>query len=491
MALNSISNQSMENNKPTADGPPQPPVRPRMRPSGLWLMIALLGLSAFMFFSRPGSSRSEISYDFFWKQLKADNIAAVEFDGQTTLNGRFRKIPEVSASQAAGETSADSTSPSSKRLSENFTLTLPPIDDRDLLPLLREQKLLIKAQPASNSDLLFSALIYISVPLLLFAGLWIMFRRTRDQFMGGGILSGFSKSPAKRYEETGKKPITFNDVAGLEGVKHDLQEIVEFLKNPEKFTRLGGRVPKGVLLMGPPGTGKTLLARAVAGEAGVPFFSISGSEFIQMFVGVGASRVRDMFKTAKEASPCILFIDEIDAVGRVRGAGLGGGHDEREQTLNQILSEMDGFSQTEAVIVLAATNRPDVLDPALLRPGRFDRHITVDRPNQRARVAIFKVHTRDVPLAARCESGTPGRRHRRSDGRRHPQSGERSRVVGHAQRQRQSRHGRFRIRPRQSADGPQARRIAQRQRKEDDRLSRGRPRACWRGFCPASIGCTK
>ncbi len=202
-------------------------------------------------------------------------------------------------------------------------------------------------------------------------------------------------------------------MAGLEGVKNDLQEVVEFLKNPEKFQRLGGRVPKGILLMGPPGTGKTLLARAVAGEAGAPFFSISGSEFIQMFVGVGASRVRDMFKTAKDAAPSILFIDEIDAVGRVRGAGLGGGHDEREQTLNQILSEMDGFSQTESVIVLAATNRPDVLDPALLRPGRFDRHVTVDRPNHKGRVEIFKVHVRDVPLADdvdldRLASGTVG-----------------------------------------------------------------------------------
>jgi cell division protease FtsH len=202
-------------------------------------------------------------------------------------------------------------------------------------------------------------------------------------------------------------------VAGLEQVKADLQEIVEFLKDPKKFQRLGGRVPKGVLLMGPPGTGKTLLARAVAGEAGVPFFSISGSEFIQMFVGVGASRVRDMFKTAKDSAPAILFIDEIDAVGRVRGAGLGGGHDEREQTLNQILSEMDGFSPSESVIVLAATNRPDVLDPALLRPGRFDRHVTVDRPNHKARLALFKVHTRNVPLAAdvdleRQASGTVG-----------------------------------------------------------------------------------
>jgi cell division protease FtsH len=286
------------------------------------------------------------------------------------------------------------------------------VEDRELLPLLREKKVEIVAQPPADNTFML-LVIYLFVPLLLFAGLWVMLRRTRDQFLGGGILSGFSKSPAKRYEETGKKPITFNDVAGLENVKNDLQEIVEFLKNPEKFARLGGRVPKGVLLMGPPGTGKTLLARAVAGEAGVPFFSISGSEFIQMFVGVGASRVRDMFKTAKEASPCILFIDEIDAVGRHRGAGLGGGHDEREQTLNQILSEMDGFSQTEAVIVLAATNRPDVLDPALLRPGRFDRHVTVDRPNQRARLAIFKVHTRDVPLAAdvnmeRLAAGTVG-----------------------------------------------------------------------------------
>jgi cell division protease FtsH len=384
-----------------------------MRPSGFWLMMALLALSAFMFFSRPGANRSEISYDFFWNQLKDDNIAAVEFDGQTILNGRFRKTPNVSAEQAAGEPASATSAQSTKPLLPNFTLNLPPVDDHDLLPFLREKKLLIKAQPPSNSETLLAIFLYLLVPILLFAGLWIMLRRTRDQFLGGGILSGFSKSPAKRYEESGKKPITFNDVAGLEGVKHDLQEIVEFLKNPEKFTRLGGHVPKGVLLMGPPGTGKTLLARAVAGEAGVPFFSISGSEFIQMFVGVGASRVRDMFKTAKEASPCILFIDEIDAVGRHRGAGLGGGHDEREQTLNQILSEMDGFSQTEAVIVLAATNRPDVLDPALLRPGRFDRHITVDRPSQKARAAIFKVHTRDVPLADdvnldRLAAGTVG-----------------------------------------------------------------------------------
>ncbi len=226
-----------------------------------------------------------------------------------------------------------------------------------------------------------------------------MMRRARDQF-DGGILGSFVKSPAKRHDKS-KQRTTFDEVAGLENAKSELQEIVEFLKNPEKFQRLGGRIPKGVLLNGPPGTGKTLLARAVAGEAGVPFFSISGSEFIQMFVGVGASRVRDMFKTAKENSPCILFIDEIDAVGRVRGAGLGGGHDEREQTLNQILTEMDGFSPSESVIVLAATNRPDVLDPALLRPGRFDRHVTVDRPTKKGRLEILKVHTRNIAAGRR------------------------------------------------------------------------------------------
>ena len=243
-------------------------------------------------------------------------------------------------------------------------------------------------------------------------------------------------------------------MAGLEGVKHDLQEVVEFLKNPEKFQRLGGRIPKGMLLMGPPGTGKTLLAKAVAGEAGVPFFSISGSEFIQMFVGVGASRVRDMFKTAKEASPCILFIDEIDAVGRIRGAGLGGGHDEREQTLNQILSEMDGFSPNESVIVLAATNRPDVLDPALLRPGRFDRHVTVDRPNHKGRDGDLQGSLPRRAAGRRRRSRPAGQRHRRPDRRRHPQPGQRSGAVGHAPGQGQSRHGRLRIRPRQGADGP-------------------------------------
>ena len=250
-------------------------------------------------------------------------------------------------------------------------------------------------EPVDNTA--FVLMVYMLVTLGLFVGLWFLFRKARDSFFAGGLTGGFAKSGARRYE-SGDKPVTFEDVAGLEGVKHELQEVVEFLRNPAKFQRLGARVPKGVLLMGPPGTGKTLLGRAVAGEAGVPFYSINGSEFIQMYVGVGAGRVRDLFNTAKEHAPAILFIDEIDAVGRHRGAGVGGGHDEREQTLNQILSEMDGFTQNESVIVMAATNRPDVLDPALLRPGRFDRHITVDRPSFKGRVAIFEVHTHDVPL---------------------------------------------------------------------------------------------
>jgi cell division protease FtsH len=247
-------------------------------------------------------------------------------------------------------------------------------------------------------------------PTLLIIAFFVFFLlpRLRDP-LGGGFLSSYIKSPARRYDKS-KMRVTFQDVADMQYAKGELQEIVEFLKNPEKFQRLGAQIPKGVLLVGPPGTGKTLLARAVAGEAGVPFFSISGSEFIQMFVGVGASRVRDMFRTAKENAPCLLFIDEIDAVGRMRGAGVGGGSDEREQTLNQILSEMDGFTPNEAVIVIAATNRPDVLDSALLRPGRFDRHVTIDRPTWQGRLDILKVHTRNKPLADDVNLETIARR---------------------------------------------------------------------------------
>ncbi len=394
-------------------GGPSPPspkaiLRPNWASSGLWLALLLALILALWWFNEESSRRDDINDSFFRKQVEAGNVTEVEFLDSHQLNGKFKVPPTVPVPKSADGKTPEQTE---KTLKPEFSVVLSPLVGEKLDEQLREKGVIIHARaPSDGTGLLL--MVYLIGTALFIGFVIVMFRRARDQFMGGGILGGFSKSPAKRYDTTGK-PVTFADVAGLEGVKHDLEEVVEFLKNPIKFQRLGGRVPKGILLMGPPGTGKTLLARAVAGEAGVPFFSISGSEFIQMFVGVGASRVRDMFKTAKEASPSILFIDEIDAVGRVRGAGLGGGHDEREQTLNQILSEMDGFSQTESVIVLAATNRPDVLDPALLRPGRFDRHITVDRPNHKGRLAIFKVHSRDVPLADdvdldRLASGTVG-----------------------------------------------------------------------------------
>ena len=363
------------------------------------VLLVLLGLAFItILFREQTSGAFPISYDQFIHEVEVDNVSNVELTG-STVRGTFKSTPPKERIESPEET----------RL---FTVEVSQYlvgDGLDSLLLKHNVRTVVK-QPTDGTGFLLG--IYLIIPLLLMGAFWISMRRARDPLGGSGFLGNFTKSPAKRFN-TEDKQSTFADVAGLDGVKEDLKEIVEFLKDPKKFQRLGGRVPKGVLLMGPPGTGKTLLARAVAGEAGVPFFSISGSEFIQMFVGVGASRVRDLFKTAKEASPAILFIDEIDAVGRIRGAGLGGGHDEREQTLNQILSEMDGFSPTESVIVLAATNRPDVLDPALLRPGRFDRHVTVDRPNQKARVALFKVHTKNVPLAEdidmqRLAEGTVG-----------------------------------------------------------------------------------
>ena len=351
--------------------------RPLSMPVIIMLILAGLAIVTMLAREQTGGGAT-LSYDQFVRQVETGNIEKVTITGNT-LQGEFKKNPD-------GDETA----------SKEFSLELSDYLAKELGPLLLKNNVQTNVrQPTDGTGFLLG--MYLLVPLLLMAGFWLTLRRARDP-LGGGFLGGFSKSPAKRFNADDKQ-VTFEDVAGLEQVKKDLEEIVEFLKDPKKFERLGGRVPKGVLLMGPPGTGKTLLARAVAGEAGVPFFSISGSEFIQMFVGVGASRVRDLFKTAKDQSPAILFIDEIDAVGRVRGAGLGGGHDEREQTLNQILSEMDGFSPSESVIVLAATNRPDVLDPALLRPGRFDRHVTVDRPNQKARRALFEVHTKNVPLA--------------------------------------------------------------------------------------------
>ncbi|MCS7304369.1 MAG: ATP-dependent zinc metalloprotease FtsH [Thermoguttaceae bacterium] len=372
-------------------------------------MLILVGL--ILLLTEHSGRRREITYGQFRAELARKNIAKVDLQG-STIYGEFKSPPKDPLSGEEGPSQNLISSLSRDSLKFVCEIPQPALADSKLdQELLAELGPNYKAtEPADNT--VWLSVVYLAVTIGLFVGLWLMFRRARDQVFGGGILSGFIKSPAKRYQATDKK-VTFKDVAGLENVKAELEEIVEFLKNPQKFQRLGAKVPKGVLLMGPPGTGKTLLGRAVAGEANVPFFFINGSEFIQMFVGVGASRVRDLFATAKENAPSILFIDEIDAVGRHRGAGLGGGHDEREQTLNQILSEMDGFSQNDSVIVMAATNRPDILDPALLRPGRFDRHITVDRPNAKGRRAIFEVHTRDVPLAEdvdldRLAAGTVG-----------------------------------------------------------------------------------
>jgi cell division protease FtsH len=382
---------------PASDPPPPPakippPVRQNLSTVLIIVAVSIIGLVLFM---QRGESASEISYGFFMKQLEANNIAKFDLENLKGT-GEFNDPPPDP--KADGKTDRDG---KPKKLEKKFATTLPVIaDSTGGLDRLLRSKLGEKYNVVAPTDSTY--MLYVistfALPVVIIVVLFIMFRRTKDSIFGGGGILGFSKSPARKYE-LGDRRVTFDDVAGLEGVKQDLQEIVEYLKNPKKFQRLGGRVPKGILLMGPPGTGKTLLGRAVAGEAGVPFYSINGSEFIQMFVGVGASRVRDLFATAKENSPCILFIDEIDAVGRHRGTGVGGGHDEREQTLNQILSEMDGFSQTESVIVMAATNRPDVLDPALLRPGRFDRHVTVDRPTYKGRLAIFKVHSRGIPLA--------------------------------------------------------------------------------------------
>jgi cell division protease FtsH len=374
---------------------PQRGVRPARR--SFWLLVLLVLLTLLIFSSQLTTSVSIIKdYAFFEQQVRQGNILEVEI-GPKELTGKF-KIPPAPPDEFDDN---GRPIPALEKLKKNFLVAIPTTEEgrNNLQRLLEEQKVSFSFrrtdQDATQSFWMIALLL---LPIVMFVLIWYQFRKTRDQLVGGGFLSGFSRSPAKRYEGA-KQVVSFKDVAGLEGVKADLLEIVDFLKSPEKFQRLGGRIPKGVLLMGPPGTGKTLLARAIAGEAGVPFYSVNGSEFIQMFVGVGASRVRDLFRTAKESAPAIIFVDEIDAVGRQRGAGLGGGHDEREQTLNQILGEMDGFSPSETVIVIAATNRPDVLDPALLRPGRFDRHLTVSRPSLKGRIEMFKVHVRDVPLS--------------------------------------------------------------------------------------------
>jgi cell division protease FtsH len=354
------------------------------------LWIGALWFLIFYFFGQFGSaSTMEMSYTNFKKSVEAGNITEITVKG-SEITGAFKKPVEGKPrSTLFGQKEA----PKFK----HFKTTIPSFQDPQLIGLLEKKNVTINAEPEGRS--FFWTMVISILPWLLIIGFFVYSsKKFQERMGGGGGLFGFAKSKAKLYTKS-QSNVTFQDVAGLANAKKEVQEIVDYLKDPSKFTSLGGHLPRGILLVGPPGVGKTLMARAIAGEADVPFYSISGSEFIEMFVGVGASRVRDMFKNAKKDSPAIIFIDELDSIGRIRGTGLGGGHDEREQTLNQILSEMDGFSPSESVIVIAATNRPDVLDPALIRPGRFDRQITVDLPQRLARKEILQVHTREVPLA--------------------------------------------------------------------------------------------
>ena len=347
----------------------------------LWLVISLIMILLFNLFNKPKPTQEKMNYSDFVTAVDGGKITSVVIQGND-ITGKLTDGKEFRTYK-----------PNDAKLSET----------------LLAKNVTVIAKPEEEKFSWFS--IFISwFPLILLVGVWIFFMRQMQA--GGGKAMAFGKSRAKLLTEAQGK-ITFEDVAGVDEAKEELEEIIQFLKDPKKFTKLGGRIPKGVLLVGPPGTGKTLLARAIAGEAGVPFFSISGSDFVEMFVGVGASRVRDLFVQGKKNAPCIIFIDEIDAVGRHRGAGLGGGHDEREQTLNQLLVEMDGFESNEGVILIAATNRPDVLDPALLRPGRFDRQVVVPRPDVKGREAILKVHTKKTPLGQNVNlgvvaRGTPG-----------------------------------------------------------------------------------
>jgi cell division protease FtsH len=347
----------------------------------LWLVLGLMFLLLFNLFNKQQTKEPEIIFSDFMVAAEKGDVNEVTIQGRN-IHGKYHN-------------------------GERFKTYAP--EDPDLVKILREKGVKIAAKP-EEGDPWYVVLLVQWFPMLLLIGVWIFFMRQMQ--VGGGKAMSFGKSRAKLLSENTQK-VTFNDVSGIDEAKEELEEIIAFLKDPKKFTKLGGRIPKGVLLVGAPGTGKTLLARAIAGEAGVPFFSISGSDFVEMFVGVGASRVRDLFVQGKKNAPCIIFIDEIDAVGRHRGAGLGGGHDEREQTLNQLLVEMDGFETNEGVILIAATNRPDVLDPALLRAGRFDRRVVVSRPDVKGREGILRVHTRRVPLAedvdlALLARGTPG-----------------------------------------------------------------------------------
>jgi len=351
------------------------------------LLVLALNVGYLLLFPPKMEPEAEIPYSRFKQELTADRVASVVMEGEE-LRGSFRSPVEVSTGEGEKATSYT-----------QFHTVIPPIPDQELIPLLEKHQVEIEAISSGKSTF-WSSLLISLLPWVLIIGVWwFIIKRMREQGgAAGGLFGQFRKSGAKLYSKQTSK-VTFNEVAGLDEAKQELAEIIAYLRDPRHFTRLGGKVPRGILLVGPPGTGKTLLARAVAGEAEVPFFNISASQFIEMFVGVGASRVRDLFENAKKSAPAIIFIDELDAVGRSRGTGLGGGNDEREQTLNQLLSELDGFEPHQEVIVLAATNRPDVLDLALLRPGRFDRQVVVERPDWRARTEILKVHTREVKLA--------------------------------------------------------------------------------------------
>ncbi|MFB3925743.1 MAG: ATP-dependent zinc metalloprotease FtsH [Syntrophales bacterium] len=347
----------------------------------LWLVISLIFILLYHFFNQPRAGREDIIFSDFIDSVDKGQVAEVTIQGENVYGSMIN--------------------------GKSFKTYAPK--DAGLVAHLKEKGVRIAAKPAEESPWYMTVLVS-WFPTLLLIGVWIFFMRQMQA--GGGKAMAFGKSRARLMNDKSKR-VTFDDVAGIEEAKAELKEIVEFLKDPKKFTRLGGRIPKGVLLVGAPGTGKTLLARAIAGEADVAFFSISGSDFVEMFVGVGASRVRDLFNQGKRNAPCIIFIDEIDAVGRHRGAGLGGGHDEREQTLNQLLVEMDGFESNDGVILVSATNRPDVLDPALLRPGRFDRQVVVPLPDVKGREKIFEVHAKKTPLDANVDftvlaRGTPG-----------------------------------------------------------------------------------
>jgi len=365
------------------------------RSMALWVMILIMGFLAYLLFNSGARNEHPISYTTFIQEINSGNIDRIKIRG---LEVTGNLIDEIILPTATDET----------RISK-FKVVLPA-EDKDLPEKIwkTNPNAVIEAEFPGSS--VWVKALATALPLIALFVLWFFFMRQMQA--GGNKAFSFGKSKAKMVGSN-KPDVTFDDVAGAEEAKEELQEIIEFLKNPQKFQKLGGRIPKGVILLGPPGTGKTLLARAVAGEAEAAFFSMSGSDFVEMFVGVGASRVRDLFEKGQKHAPCILFIDELDAVGRHRGSGLGGGHDEREQTLNQLLVEMDGFNTNEGVILLAATNRPDVLDPALLRPGRFDRRVIIDMPNLKGRLGILKVHTRNIPLSDDVDleiiaRGTPG-----------------------------------------------------------------------------------